>query len=102
MFKKKDTCPVNILGLYMACIPDEHGLHAILPTIHGNETYDYLIKCRDKWRSNPQRLEMKSYKYSDTQQLYELGANAASSSDREKAGMSLITPVHVRVFNGPH
>jgi hypothetical protein len=85
---KTETCKNSMLGLYLACIGDGTGLHALLPLFKGQVTYNFLLKRRDEWQSNSLRVELgESDTYSSSWRIHEEGVNAAASrGNRLSAG----------------
>jgi hypothetical protein len=94
---EQTECNASSLGLYLACIGNDAGIHALLPILKGQYTYNYLTQCRDEWRENPLRdmVADATDTYSSSWRIHEQGVNAAASrGDRNSA--SFFAPVGVK------
>ena len=85
--KNIHSVPPNIITLYVACLGDDHPVLPHIAAAIGTEKFDYLLRCRQEWRENPLRAELRSDRISSSGLLFELGGVPVSTSDRHKAGL---------------
>ena len=96
MAKPIHEIPKSILTVFLAVNGDDSPIVQIVKDQVCPKEFEWLINRRDEWRENALRAELQNDRMSSAALLYELGGNAASLSDRNKAGLGAEVPVHVR------
>jgi len=96
------TAPQNIVQIFMACTPDESPVLAFMKSTVGANIFSRLKAHRDSWRQDPLRAEFQDTKISNSNTVFELGANPVSHADRAKAGLGRETRVAARPAPAVH
>ena len=76
-----NNCKNSMIGLYLACVTDDDGIHALIPLMKTPVTYAFLLERKKEWEENPLRdfAQERTDTYSSSWRIHVEGVNASAN-----------------------